>query len=517
MTFQAIPDVKEFEPASVEGSADGSFDVDSAVEHEGDSIDSVDLGAEISNLRITNPDTRNSRSPSPETVEESDMGHADPEESTTADFVNTLIEEGLFSPPQGQSPSFPDQPAFELPLSLPTDDKPPALSTPSLGGSVHATPILGGVSGVNRAAIPEVDEVGIPYGRTHHAERAAAARENTAVQHAKPVPQPALPHQSDEKMLFNGNARYSDPWSAGPISPRPDQSTFSPQRQALPQMRSSPASAPHARQAGPMPDPFITLQTATNVLAPQTQANTAEREEDGIPLGRSSHHERMMAARQLATQGLGLGMPRSPAVTGGLSSATSQMGLPTAREPVKVVPAASELDKKHAETARQPAVERKEALDEDQLFDVSFGSEHGEEVEKVEKAKMADKRWSAPASGTRRPPVEALNLPSPVASPTKENIEQVRVLVLRVQAQTNGRTRPSARSRPSKSNHASLSPPSASRPPSSRRAPKSPRPSRPRPSQDRAPTLRSSTRTRRHKVPSLAAPWPLFRRPSRAR
>jgi len=496
VTFQAIPDVKEFEPASVEGSVDGSFDVDSAGEHEGDSIDSVDLDAEISKLRITNPDA-SSRSPSPETVEESDMGHANPEESTTADFVNTLIEEGLFSPPQGQSPAFADQPTFSIPPPLPTDDKAPALSTPSLGESIRATPILGVVSGNDRATMPEVDEVGIPYGRTHHAELAAAA--HATVHHDKPIAQPDLPQQSDEKLLFNGNARYSDPWSTAPISPRPDQSTFSPSRQPPQQLRAPAPSAvpnvtPHARQDGPMPDPFITLQTATKVLSPPMQSKSGERDEDGIPLGRSSHHERMMAARQLATQGLGLGMPRSPAVSDGLSSATSQMGLPTPREPVKLAPVTSKPEGERAEMNCEKAPKPEgEVEDEEGLFDVSFGSKNEELEEKV------DKRWSAPAPVARRPPmVEALDLPPPVASPMKEEVSRIK---LPDYPQLMSRTPACIHSPPPKRNRDSPSLPSASPRPSSRKAPKSPRPFRRLPSLGRARTLKSSTRTRRGHTP----------------
>jgi len=350
VTFQTVPDVKEFEPLSVEGSADGSFEATEGWE-EGNSIDSNDLDASVaalSKLQIVN------RSVSPE-LGPSEDGHG--EESTTADFVNTLIEEGLFSPPQMQAPVFEDQPAF-IPLAA----NPPALSTPSMGDSIDLTPLL--------AVADDVDPAGAPYGRTHHAERNAQA--HAMAQEPPRLAQPAIPRQADPRMLLNANAAqpssYTTPFDSEPIR--------------------------QAHQAGPLFDPFITAQTATKVLSPEKLDRS--RSEDGVPLGRTSHQERMVAARMLATQSLGLGMPRSPAIQKELSTANTQTMLPTLGQPIRVSP-------KQQEEIKPVAPVRHEEDEDDELQDVSFGSD-GEVVN------IALNQLDTP----RKPPApELVNLPTP--------------------------------------------------------------------------------------------------------
>lgn len=327
VTFQTVPDVKEFDVMSAEASMDGSFEVEESQWSDGDSLDDVNLDESIgsidslSRLRVANPD-------SPTVEGSTEDGHV-PDESTTANFVDELIAEGLFSPPQISTPAFADPPTF---TSI-VEDRPPALSTPLLGETIQATPILASVDQVQN----DRDSAGIPYGRTHHAQRAVEA-------HTQPIhpniAQPDIPQQSGQ-MLFNGNAAkpslpYSTPYDVAPIK---------------------------ATQAGPMPDPFITIQTATKVLAPERT-----RSEDGIPLGRTSHVERMQAARMLATQSLGLGMPRSPAVSKDLHSVAPP--LPSKDKPVEQVQ--GDVARRDVEAMPKSKETVLEEEDEEVLFDISF-------------------------------------------------------------------------------------------------------------------------------------------------
>ncbi|WVQ93585.1 hypothetical protein IAU59_000660 [Kwoniella sp. CBS 9459] len=305
VTFQSVPDVKEFECLSAEPSMDGSFEVH--IEEE-DADDWVDEGAVhmhrdnsldelLSGARAIVNAPMFQASP---IVSDENEGHM-PDGSTTAEFMDTLIEEGLFSPPTMDTPAFEDQEDFELPLEpVDHDSDRPFLSTPSLGGSVNVTPLLAS------EMFPDTDQHGVPYGRTHHAERAAAAHSFASGAHATGLEQPGFPHNQDHNMLMNANA-------AQPALPK------SPTH--YPEYNDPFASAaPHAHQVGTMPDPFITIQTATNVLPIQHQ----QREEDGVPLGRTSHAERIQARRMLATQSLGLGMPRSPAISHDLTREYSE-------------------------------------------------------------------------------------------------------------------------------------------------------------------------------------------------
>ncbi|ORY25090.1 hypothetical protein BCR39DRAFT_309113 [Naematelia encephala] len=368
VTFQSVPDVKEFERMSVEGSADGSFDVDKEEDHEWledehreDSLEEIlssssiggsqELLDKLGVLRVANPDT------SPIL---SDMGHVNNDESTTADFVNTLIEEGLFSPPQLPTPAFEDQPTFELPLEDDTEPKISFLSTPSLGDSVHATPLLAEMPQLDAPFYPKTDSDGVPYGRSHHAERAVIAHSFPPMGEMPSLEQPRLPHEADHGMLLNANAAQP----------------------ALPVRPTTPTdNGPRAHQSGAMHDPFITIQTATDIISPPR-----ERSEDGIPLGRTSHAERVHAARVLATQSIGLGMPRSAAVAKGLTHAQTS---DSSKESVRTL------------SGREVNVDEREVM-----FDVSF-----------EDLPLEDEPKSR---GLPKPPKpEPLDVPSPVTSPAK--------------------------------------------------------------------------------------------------
>jgi serine/arginine repetitive matrix protein 2 len=374
VTFHSVPEVKEFEAAAgetatpdvsfegtqSEGEDDGEWAVEDArddsledILHEPETLEKA-YGRQY---RVTNPDMA-----SQEASEDGHGGIGD--ESATAEFMDTLISEGLFSPPELSTPAFEDYSQFHIT----SDESAPFLSTPSLGDSVHATPLLAGVE----PTMPDTDSAGIPYGRTHHAERNAAA--HSAPPLGAPIQQPAIPHAGDHQMLLNANA--SQP--------------------SLPMGRSSTNNIAH--QSGPMPDPFISIQTATNVLTP-----ASERQEGGIPLGRTSHVERMQAARMLATQSLGIGMPRSP----GLSQTFSV--------PPPVQPSFT------------PSVDE-ESVDSEMLFDASFEMEMSDDepeptrlaplqkaVEKEEREEIANARRLP------KPPKVEARVPSSESGPSESS------------------------------------------------------------------------------------------------
>ncbi|TYJ51830.1 hypothetical protein B9479_007589 [Cryptococcus floricola] len=294
VTFQAIPDVKEYEVVSAEPSMDGSFDVDAGM---GDEADWEDENRENSLDNLLS-----------EQIEPSEGGHDGLTESSTADFMDTLVEEGLFSPPEMDTPAFSDQDGYELPLessyldlvSQTDDPDRPYLATPSLGGSVNASPLFAS----SHEMFPEVDEAGIPYGRTHHAERALEAH-----QHRLDVGRFEQPGLGRAGLAIPPTSPsfyhdYNDPFA----SVTPSHTT--------PKAKSAPAPAPvpepHAHQTSPLPDPSLTSQTATATLNPKDEERE-EREQDGVP----SHKERVLAARMMATRGLGLGMPGRPTATAG--------------------------------------------------------------------------------------------------------------------------------------------------------------------------------------------------------
>jgi serine/arginine repetitive matrix protein 2 len=381
VTFHAVPEVKEFEAAAGEtATPDVSFEQgtqsegedegewadedlrDDSLEHILHEPETLEKAFGRQQYRVTNPDA-----PTQELSEDGHVGVGD--ESATAEFMDTLISEGLFSPPELSTPAFEDYSQFHL-----SDGPAPFLSTPSMGDSVHATPMLAGVE-------PETDGAGIPYGRTHHAERNVAAHSQFApVRLEAPIPQPAIPHGGDHTMLPNSNA--SQP-ALAPVLVRSNADQL-------------------AHQSGTIPDPFLTIQTATNVLNSKT-----DREEDGIPLGRTSHIERMQAARMLATQSLGIGMPRSPGVsqTFAIQQAAARPAQPSS---------SSSADG--------------ESVDSEMLFDASFElgmSDDGEEnspaptrLAPLQQTVAKEEKMEAAANGRRlpKPPrVEEIKLPSPVS------------------------------------------------------------------------------------------------------
>lgn len=330
-----MPDVKEFECMSIEGSADGSFDVPDFAqdaeewedEHDEDGNDDslegiLDVGRmdrAMGGLTIMDDSQIFVGDEEADTVDEHDQSGNG--ESTTANF---LMEQGIFTPEADLAPTMLPQDVPDVPpipaqharpdlqarlqqLAVPASNAQQHPTSPSLGtastASSHApclsTPSFGGSINLDPTPVfPEHDEAGIPYGRSHHAERNALA-------HAHPVLvkghlQPAqLPKNGEHQMLLNGNVTQP----ALPASPVT----------AAAQARLD--EGPRAHQEGQFHDPFITIQTATAVLSPYSQSKSKdqERTEDGVPLGRTSHIERMHAARQLASQGIGLGLPRSPA------------------------------------------------------------------------------------------------------------------------------------------------------------------------------------------------------------
>lgn len=318
VTFRDVADVKEFE---TESSGAEEWEDEQMEEEEGDSWDEVLLGPghppqerryeesfdeatpspemDLSGLRrygSLNSGTRGGRSAlqrergaayaEEEREEEGYAGyvaalehqshhsHEDEDQSTTANFIDSLVEDGYLSPPRSQSdPALDGYPAS----GYQGDDR-----RVSLGESMEKI-------GSARTEYGVMDEGGVPFGRTHHVERQAAAREVQRAHHEQSVQQPALPRQGDEPMLRSADVR----------TPATSQANYN-------------HDDIEAHQDGQFVDPFVTIQTATriNTGAPEQ----AQRQEGGVPLGRTSHAERAKVARVLATRGLGLGMPARPMV-----------------------------------------------------------------------------------------------------------------------------------------------------------------------------------------------------------
>ncbi len=236
-------------------------------------------------------------------MDESEDGHSDyyrsaVDESTTANFIDSLVEDGYFSPPPIDSLEMGD---FDMDATCSIQDKLesiPRLDTPSLGGSISATPLQEDMPFPMPPARDEVDEHGIPYGRTHHSERAAAAHAAEAKSSVHML-QPALPREGTSSgMPLLRTANAAEPYL---------QNTAATHKES---------AGPHAHQQGTFIDPFVTIQTATKVYNSSASAttDTQPRQEGGVPLGRTSHIERNKVARLMATQSLGLGMPRRPVI-----------------------------------------------------------------------------------------------------------------------------------------------------------------------------------------------------------
>lgn len=252
VTFRNVPEVKEFDPPSADTSLNLSYD-------------QVDLGEEEWEDEGDNDEWNDQRNQSIDSQNSEDMN---PDESATALFMDSLIEEGLFSPPELDTPAFADQASFELPMEMsPGSQRDEGtvstdvdyLPTPSLGDD---TPLMG--------------QIALPMPPApHHA--------HTITPHLPPGEQPNLPHSDSHTMLLNADAHQ-------PVAHKEEHII----------------DGPHAHQDGPMYDPFLTIQTTTEAVG-----EAKERTEDGVPLGRTSHAERVHAARMLATQKLGLGYPGS--------------------------------------------------------------------------------------------------------------------------------------------------------------------------------------------------------------
>lgn len=353
VTFRSVPEVKEFEIEKEHGEeGETSVEVDEDDEEEEEyeteeEMEDVDLlAAASSNNRASilyevDPSLYSATHPAPAPdassankspsygyhrgmEEEEDDDDYDESTDGAGDdsYMDTLVEDGYFSPPEPRSVSEMPGPRADLTehqqqqqqlhvtslqgpnsfaaagatLTAPSstltgeqrsDREMTMLATPNLGSPLDLD--LGG--GAGAAA---VDEVGIPFGRTHHAERAHAAHVAAVESHHRPahISQPDLPHQGYE--------------AGAPIIRSQD--VTQPALQPDQHVRSTALGNVQAHQDGPFEDPFVTLQTATSILSPPK-----DRQESGVPLGRTSHVERAKAARMLATQNLGLGMPRRPA------------------------------------------------------------------------------------------------------------------------------------------------------------------------------------------------------------
>lgn len=377
---------------SIEGSADGSFELDKDEDDEDwaddineDSLDDLltepmTLESAINQYRVTNPDSlqHHEQIPSPARSTEHDSEY-DPNESTTADFMDTLIQEGLFSPPEMSTPAFEDQPAIPI-----VSGAAPCLSTPSFGDSISVSPMFPNMQPEEMFKQPDTDDAGIPYGRTHHIERNVLAHSLSTLSLGQPIEQPDLPHENDHHMLLNANA-------------------------AQPSLVPAPAS--HlAHQSGPMPDPFITLQTATKVLSPPNQQ---PRQEGGIPLGRTSHQERMVAARMLATQSLGLGMPRSPAISKDLTRANSETM--AAASALSTRPVASPTPSPDAQDEGEMLFDASFEMNNSGIFDTTEVAEVPKQIAPLQQLSREDS-GSTPRRLPRPPPprVEAVKVPSPI-------------------------------------------------------------------------------------------------------
>jgi serine/arginine repetitive matrix protein 2 len=294
VTFRDGPvDVKEFDRESV---TDDGSEARYESEDESDDHGGIQVGGFSSHHHA------DGNSGGMSVLDDSEDGHSNydqggAEESTTANFIDSLVEDGYFSPPTLDTPKMGTLDVDDM-HNLHEQFEMPRLDTPSLGGSISATPIHEDMPFPMPPVREEIDEYGIPYGRTHHAERAAAAHavEPNSSAHA---PQPALPQEgasSGEPMLRSANA--AEPSLQGVAAPQKD------------------STGPHAHQQGSFIDPFISIQTATKVYTSSTSSasHSEQRQEGGAPLGRTSHIERAKVARLVATQRLGLGMPQRPVI-----------------------------------------------------------------------------------------------------------------------------------------------------------------------------------------------------------
>ncbi|BEI81241.1 hypothetical protein CcaverHIS002_0204010 [Cutaneotrichosporon cavernicola] len=298
------------------------------------------------------------------------------DESATADFMDEIFGDNTADDVMdGETPVFADHDRFEIPMEQSFDQQ--DAGTPLF--EYHDL---------------SIDDV--PPSPKHL---------HTFTPHLNPGKQPDLPHNEDHTMLLNADAHQPATGARHEDSP-----------------------GPHAHQEGPLFDPFLTIQTATEVMI-----ETTERAEDGVPLGRTSHHERMQARRVLATQSLGLGYP------GTLPKAGSPLrlrpdsdsddspnipfkALPTERETegddvfgaVIASPAVkAEPARKVSSTPRQRRISNRQISDVPELQ----GTSRRMAQFKATKSTPNNKESETPKRGLPRPPAPApafIDVPSPV-------------------------------------------------------------------------------------------------------
>lgn len=291
VSFQPIPDVREFECPSTDVSYNTSVerttvpDSDDWYDEETSWVgsiikDEVDLEFRpIPQPQAPQPQQQvQSQDRSFDSMEEQPMGDV----SATADFMDSLYEEGLF---EGDSMEQ-DTPVVEQRATFEGQADSNDDSEGTADGPQLKTPLTA------NTPLPE-QQIGFPSS-PHHKQAIHP--------HPPPIEQPHLPHNEEHRMLLNADVSQ-------PQIP-------SPRKESVPD-----AQGPHAHQVGAMYDPFISIQTATEFVG-----EAKERSEGGVPLGRTSHADRVHAARVLATQSLGLGFPgrsRSPTKSGSNSGASS--------------------------------------------------------------------------------------------------------------------------------------------------------------------------------------------------
>lgn len=182
--------------------------------------------------------------------------HEDEDQNTTANFIDLLVEDCYLSPPRSKS-------------------------DPALEGYVHRDDI--GLSlgesiekiGSARTGYGLVDEAGVPFGRTHHVERQAQRK--------------GCNERTTNRRCCSLRCETRQQTDATKCDVRTP---------AVAQVNQHHDDI-GAHQEGPLVDPFVAIQTATRISAGQSEQ--AQRQERGIPLGRTSRAVRAKVARAMAT------------------------------------------------------------------------------------------------------------------------------------------------------------------------------------------------------------------------
>lgn len=111
---------------------------------------------------------------------------------------------------------------------------------------------------------------------------------------------PHLPASQADPILMNGNV----------LEPSTNFRRSTSSKSNLAEKALSPSKSypePHAHQTGPLPDPFLTVNTVQGILG--SPGNGPRDEEDGVPLGRTHHSDRRRTVGELRE---GLGLHKSP-------------------------------------------------------------------------------------------------------------------------------------------------------------------------------------------------------------